>query len=339
MPGKRITAFMLAALSISALRMQSQSITPASSPSSGPLLTRRPTLGEPAPQTLPPVMHLCIAHCFAIRWENGHYVNFAPQITSIYTVDSFTRGSLVMHRTDTGRVPLTAVLSGEISDDGNTIVNGKIVWTSGNTGEGLFRAGWRSGLDSVPGSDQEEQQRRAANIPCNASTRVSAEEAEERGERMIEADDLVTAACWFRIGAKLGDSGSQGTLSAILYGVPADIPEAVVWAEKSSAQGDYEGEHTLALMYANGRGKPKDSAKAQYWASKSATDKQAFIDAIKRKQEALQLSAQAQTQQTMAIGWMIMELVSGAFSADSESPRRSSIVCSAASAMVCAQTQ
>lgn len=108
---------------------------------------------EAGSPTLPPkVMHICIAHCIVLTWENGHYVNYAPTITSVYTVESFTRDSVILHRTDRGSFPLTAVLTGKLSSDGNSIVNGRIVWTSGNTGQGAWRAAWGPAINTVPGS-------------------------------------------------------------------------------------------------------------------------------------------------------------------------------------------
>src|ERR1700684_2647993 len=101
MLGTRLTALILAALSIPALRAQDKTAT--ANPSS-PLqslhdLKERPPVGEPIadpPITLPPVMHLCIAHCFPIMWDKGHYVQFGPENTGIYTVESFTRESFIL---------------------------------------------------------------------------------------------------------------------------------------------------------------------------------------------------------------------------------------------------
>ena len=119
-----------------------------SNPASRPALQQSAAL----PASLPPVMHICMAHCTVLTWENGHYVNYGPQNTSVYTVESFRPDSVILHRTDRGYFPLTAVLSGKLSPDGNSIINGKIVWTSGNTGQGLFKAAWGAAIDTVPGS-------------------------------------------------------------------------------------------------------------------------------------------------------------------------------------------
>jgi len=110
-------------------------------------------------QNPPSIMHLCIAHCFPIVWESGHYVNRGPQNTSVYTVDSFTRGSFIMHRTDYGSFPLTATLTGQLSNDGNSVMNGVIQWTSGNSSSGTFLAAWGAAEHSVPWTDEERAAR------------------------------------------------------------------------------------------------------------------------------------------------------------------------------------
>ena len=107
-------------------------------------------------------MHLCLAHCFPLQWSDGRYTLVGPKNTSVYTVESFTREAIVMHRTDRGSFPLTAVMTGKLSKDGNSVVDGTIVWTSGNQGQGPFRAAWGSALHSVPGSDEERDREAAA---------------------------------------------------------------------------------------------------------------------------------------------------------------------------------
>ena len=109
--------------------------------------------------TPPSIIHICIAHCFSLVWEDGHYVNSTSQNKSIYTVESFTRQSVILHRTDTGSFPLTATLTGQLSRDGDSIVNGVIEWTSGNSGKGPFQAAWGNAEHTVPWSDEERAAR------------------------------------------------------------------------------------------------------------------------------------------------------------------------------------
>lgn len=118
-------------------------------------------IGVTAPKT-PDVIHVCIAHCGALVWESGHYVNHGGQNTSIYTVESFTRDSFVMHRTDYGSFPLTATLTGKLSGNDDCVVNGVIQWTSGNHGSGNFQAAWGTCEHMVPWSDEERAARGGA---------------------------------------------------------------------------------------------------------------------------------------------------------------------------------
>lgn len=160
------------------------------------------------------------------------------------------------------------------------------------------------------------------NVPCDASSHISIAEANERAEQLMEANDLVSATCWLRIGAKQGDAEAEGSLATILYrgiGVPVNVPEAAIWAEKASAQNYFLGEHVMSLMYASGNGKPKDPAKAEFWRARYEKDKLASERAQQQAQEAQRQRAQAQAQQNQEAGMLMLQLLLGAFSADSDS--------------------
>ncbi len=101
-----------------------------------------------------------------MTWENGHYVDHPNGAAgSIITVEKFTRESVILHRTDSGPYPGTAVLTGRISSDGNSVVNGKITWTSHpccGLSSGAFQAAWGTAIDSVPGGAPEPSTAKAA---------------------------------------------------------------------------------------------------------------------------------------------------------------------------------
>jgi hypothetical protein len=111
---------------------------------------------------LPPMMHLCIAGCSTgkggtLVLENGHYADrLAPG--SVFTVETFTPELVVLHLTRDDQYGGTAILKGQLSKDGNSIVNGTIQWTShpccGLT-TGPFRAAWGNAIGTVPGNPQE----------------------------------------------------------------------------------------------------------------------------------------------------------------------------------------
>lgn len=322
MPGTRLTALILAALSVTALRAQDNAATPNQHPVATHIQPRPPlpVLKDP-PVQLPPVMHLCMGHCFPILWDKGHYVQFGPENTGIYTVESFTRESFILHRVDKGRFPLTATLTGQMSEDGNSVVGGRVDWTSGNSGTSPFKAAWGSALDTLPGGADEDELRGLVNIPCDTSSHVSIREAGARAGQLMELDDMASATCWLRIGAKQGDAEAQGMLASVLYrgiGVPVNIPEAAIWAGKSSAQNNFLGDHVLWLMYANGKGKPKDPAKAEFWKAKYERDKLADDQARQQAQEAERQRNQAQAQHNAAAGLFMLQLFLGAFSGDSD---------------------
>lgn len=109
------------------------------------------TIGQ-SPQSLPRIMHACIrcapGYGGTWVWENDHYTNVAaPEgIREILTVESFTRASVILHMTRTGRYPGTDVFRGQISPQGNSIVNG--VLKDGRT----FQMAWGDAIDTVPGT-------------------------------------------------------------------------------------------------------------------------------------------------------------------------------------------
>jgi hypothetical protein len=107
---------------------------------------------------IPGVMHWCAQHCTTLVWTNGQFCGADGCRDSMLTVESFTRESVIMHRTDYRPYPGIAVLTGQISSDGNSIVNGMINWTYHpccGTGAGPYQAAWGAALDTVPGSDAE----------------------------------------------------------------------------------------------------------------------------------------------------------------------------------------
>lgn len=130
------------------------------------------TIGKAA-QGPPSVMHWCAQHCSTWVWDGGRYVGAgtAPGANPGcgVTVESFTRESVIMHRTDCGQFPGTAVLTGQISSQGNTIVNGTITWTYHpccGLSSGSYNAAWGTAINSIPGSDGPTPQVVARPVVC-----------------------------------------------------------------------------------------------------------------------------------------------------------------------------
>lgn len=105
----------------------------------------------------PSVMHWCAQHCSTLTWNNGHYGG--PN--SIWMVEKWTRESVVIRRTDYRPYPGVAVLTGRVSQQGNSIENGTIRWTYHpccGLSTGTFKAAWGTAINTVPGSDLERAQ-------------------------------------------------------------------------------------------------------------------------------------------------------------------------------------
>ena len=105
-------------------------------------------------------MHICIGGCdrgngATFVWQNGRYVNGAdPSDKATLTIERFRRDSVVIQRVDGGRYPGRATITGQLSEDGNSIVNGKIQWTYHpccGLSSGSFRAAWGAAINTVPG--------------------------------------------------------------------------------------------------------------------------------------------------------------------------------------------
>jgi hypothetical protein len=74
-------------------------------------------------------------------------------------------------------------------------------------------------------------------------------------------------------------------------------------------------------MYAKGDGKPKDPAKAAFWRERYEKDKLAYERAQQQAQEAQRQRVQAEVQQNQEAGVLMLQLLLGAFSADSDRNR------------------
>jgi hypothetical protein len=116
---------------------------------------------ERNPITPPSVMHICLANCQIWTLDKGapfdkpHYGSMAAGV--LVVVDKWTRESVVLNRTDYN-VPGTAVLTGKLSSDGNSMVNGIINWTwhpCCGTSAGPYTAAWGTAINTVPGSNAE----------------------------------------------------------------------------------------------------------------------------------------------------------------------------------------
>jgi hypothetical protein len=113
------------------------------------------TIGK-APQSIPMIMHLCIRCDTGMggtaTWDKDHYLVLpdVPGQRTVLTVETFTPQSVILHRTNSGRYPGTAVLTGQISAQGNSIVNG--IQTSPDGSSHPFQAAWGTAINTVSGT-------------------------------------------------------------------------------------------------------------------------------------------------------------------------------------------
>jgi hypothetical protein len=132
---------------------------------------------ETSAPSLPPVMHFCDVNCITLQRENGRYVNRTtdafvdPNYSDTWTVESFTRESVVFQRTVTGKFHFQVTYRGQISNDGNSLIN------AANPFHGLgqptnIMLAWGGSLNTVPGSNAERD--RAGGFQGTQSTQITA---------------------------------------------------------------------------------------------------------------------------------------------------------------------
>jgi hypothetical protein len=334
------TKFLAAAFSASALLAQEQprpnfqyapanpqkQDKPASTPPSQVKPPAKPQETSPA---LPSVMHFCGQNCITLQLDNGRYESTTdmpgvPRGGSVWTVGSFTRDSVILHRVDSsqGRPIFQGTYSGKISPEGNSIVN---VAADGQPSNGRLKITWDAALNSIPGSNEELAIRSRQPASCNPSQPISPDKAEDLGLLAFSDKNPDVGICWFRMAAAQGEPNAQGVLAVILYkgmyNARIDIPEAVSWAQKGAKADNYIAEKCLAQMYDRGDGIPKDSEEALYWRVKATTDEQ--VEKLRQQQaeEAQQArQAQAQLQQQQAGPLSLLELLLGAFAGGTSGP-------------------
>jgi hypothetical protein len=199
-------------------------------------------------QTPPKVMHWCSQHCSTWVWVGNRYVGEeipyperSPQCG--VTVESFTAQSVVMHRTDCTPYPGKAILTGQMSSDGNSIVNGVIRWTYHpccGLSSGVFTAAWGAAINSVPGSDKERarmvqrQPQKAATTPATPGVTVD----EARQNEICTSPDIRRAMQGVEDEAIRDPNGALLSLiGGMLTGVNARSNSVTVIDSKIGADG------------------------------------------------------------------------------------------------------
>ncbi len=87
------------------------------------------------------------------------------------------------------------------------------------------------------------------------------------------ADDLASAASWYRKAADKGHTGAQANLAAMYAegrGVAPNALEAARWYRRAAEAGDVRAQYSLALMYHLGQGVTQDYDDAIRWYERAA---------------------------------------------------------------------
>lgn len=118
------------------------------------LCGRRLAAASQPPPGVPGVMHECEGSlCSAWTWDDGHFDAHWPNgAIATLTVQSFTAQSVVINRTDTSNsstAGLTAVYTGQISSQGDSIVDGHVTWTWRGFPKGEANGTWTATWTAV----------------------------------------------------------------------------------------------------------------------------------------------------------------------------------------------
>ncbi len=327
-----LAAGILAALSVSALLAQQQN-------SSEPFFVYDQSGAKPSrpisPAALPPLIHFCGGGCSAgkggtLTLENGRYPSYDKQgLSGWWEIQKLDRDSVIIQRNDIRPYPGKATVTGRLSPEGNSIVNGIIDWTwhpCCGTARNPFQMAWGDALDTVPADGNGPPA-----IPaCDAQATATTAQAIENGVQAMDRKKRTIGLCWFQIAAAQGNPLAEGALATIYYrglGVPVDYAEALKHATKSAAAKNYLGEDCLYLIYLNGNGVPKNPEKAEMYRQLAERDK--LLAEQEDKLEAQKLAAQRQQQADQQQGQMqgIFSLLDLFGSSEPKEPKKSSIGC------------
>ncbi len=134
----------------------------------------------------------------------------------------------------------------------------------------------------------------------------------EQSSAAYERQDYRTAFIGFQKLAEQGDASAQNILG-VMYangrGVPKDEQQAVVWYSKAAEQGLAGAQYNLAQMYHSGRGVPKDDRQAAAWYMKAAEQGDASAQFILGVMYALGLGVPKDGQ--MAYFWLLLASAQG----------------------------
>src|SRR5271155_3384565 len=124
--------------------------------------TVRPDVEESeTEQELPAILHFCAKYCSTWYLKDGVYTGTPGNFDGKVKVVSFKPDSVVLERSDPPNKyfpqGLKAVITGRISPAGNSLLSGRITWTSGQSGVAPVRMTWGKALNDIPGQETPGQ--------------------------------------------------------------------------------------------------------------------------------------------------------------------------------------
>jgi hypothetical protein len=138
--------------------------------------TAKPMRSTAPPVNPPEVMRFCASECFTFKWNGESYDAYQEGredqgVHSKVTIQEFTPASVVMTVTNL-HGPGIAALTGRISPEGNSTIDGVYTWTAGYSGGGHYEMTWESGAPSAIESKRQptlQSSKRVSDPPTGES--------------------------------------------------------------------------------------------------------------------------------------------------------------------------
>ena len=111
--------------------------------------------------TLPREIHFCDVNCSTLVLRDREYVSIEangsndPRWTDVWTVEHFTRDSVVFRRTETGTYAFTVFYTGQLSPDGSRLINAANPFGASGGQPAYVQMAWGGSLNAVYGSNRQ----------------------------------------------------------------------------------------------------------------------------------------------------------------------------------------
>jgi hypothetical protein len=102
---------------------------------------------------------------------------------------------------------------------------------------------------------------------------VTADQANENGNKAYQARKYGEAMKWFRMSADHGNPTAMNDIGELYFnghGVPTNYDEAMNWYRRAAAKGNATAQEGIGALYERGQGVPVDHVEAMKWFRRSA---------------------------------------------------------------------